>query len=170
MALSHSSPSKQSLRRPRWHLIVYPLLLLTVMLGLIWFFEIQTPVPWHSELERYLDRQQAGGEALTLVSATRADHPEQMHSHSGLQLADQSVYYRIDAVAADEVVGSDGRRPLPYPPTAIQCIQLQDERGGRHVVLIARHADLYNADWLLYEARGDLSHIVQTLAKIGCEL
>lgn len=166
MNVSSSAPRRQPHARSRWRLLLFPLLVAAMVLALVAFYEAQSPTPWRTELDRYLALYNA--ESFTLIAAVSAKHPERMQRMAGFAPLDQSVYYRADASTTGELVGNDARRPLPYPPTAIQCVTLQDRRGERHLLLIARHADLYNADWLIHEATGDAEKTDHTLAAIEC--
>jgi hypothetical protein len=57
--------------------------------------------------------------------------------------------------AARAVTGSApgaGLRPLPYPPRDAWCVELgRSEAAERDWVVVALHADLYNADWVVHE-------------------
>jgi hypothetical protein len=56
--------------------------------------------------------------------------------------------------AAQAVTNPPGEslRPLPYPPRDAWCVELRRSALEEHDwVVVALHADLYNADWVVHE-------------------
>ena len=63
--------------------------------------------------------------------------------------------------------------PLPFPPEDLWCALVKTTNIGEKttwVVYIAKHQDLYNADWVVYESSRELadSLLADDLETIGC--
>jgi hypothetical protein len=61
------------------------------------------------------------------------------------------------------------------PPVAVWCVRLRsaapigNAAAPDRIVFVAKHQDLYNADWITHEPPGDPAQSsVETLTKIGC--
>lgn len=123
-------------------------------------------------LQKYI-RYRLGATATwpEIVFQERANRPWEFISElRGLTFGD-SMFYQVNVA----YTGQNGPRPLPFPPTEIWCIQLRlsgEVGAGQKVdryLFVARHQDLYNADWVTYEPPGDLTQSpTAVFAKIGC--
>jgi len=127
---------------------------------------------WRSAVQAYI-RYQAARHAIMLeiVGAAEAARPWEFQRAMSGRSFGGSAYYRVSVPYS----GGSRDRPLPMPPTAVWCVHLKQtgEPGNAaaadRFVFVARHADLYNADWITHEPPGDLAQPpAEILTQIGC--
>jgi hypothetical protein len=74
---------------------------------------------------------------------------------------------RAAAQAVTRSAPGESLRPLPYPPRDAWCVELrQGEAAERDWVVVALHADLYNADWVVHELAP--AEAQADVAALGC--
>jgi hypothetical protein len=127
------------------------------------------------------DQQRALGQYLRAYGATHsgvsvsqivaARQPVAFSAEMSGPVYGDSPFFRTDVRYTREITGQAGARTLPYPPTELSCVLL-DSAQGRSVVFVARHSDLYNAEWLVHEARNPWPSpaLSAQLAALGCDL
>lgn len=151
----------------RWLLLLGPALLSLLGLIALLVYESRAVPAWQLELNRYQTEQMASDSEFTAGLAVAASWPERYGANMPFRPASESVDYRAEIPAA-EIVGTDGRRPLLYPPTEVICVQVQEEGGAERVLLVVHHQDAFNADWLIYEPIGSAVGIDAALLELGC--
>lgn len=165
-------------RRRLFLLLLPPLTSLLLLIG-IFVYENHNPPAWQVALDDYLaEKTGPQGAAPAVALVLTASHPENFTRDMPFNLYSQSTYYRADSPASAEV-GEDSRRPLPFPPPEVWCFLLADGSKSEasaagfeanRVILVARHQDLFNADWLVYEAAGSNNwDVAAALDQIGCD-
>lgn len=118
---------------------------------------IVQPSGWRAQVDDFLGYRSG----LTYLSASPATRPAEFSAQMSGATYGDSVYYQTDFHRRS--IG--GPRPLPYPPDEVWCVTLAATRGGTTTVFVARHVDLYNADWIIHEPAGNPA---QVMAQIGC--
>ncbi len=59
-----------------------------------------------------------------------------------------------------------GQMPLPYPPNDLWCVKLTStDPAAPHMVVLALHQDMYNADWVMHEVTDPEA----VAATVGCK-
>jgi hypothetical protein len=68
--------------------------------------------------------------------------------------------------------GASGSRAVPFPPSDVWCVLLEAEGGNGRVIYLARHEDMYNAEWIIHESAGSPGDaaLAARLAAVGCDL
>jgi hypothetical protein len=162
-----SPPAKR--QRPLF-LLAVPLILGCVLVSLVLIIISRLalkPSDWRAQTDYYM--RYKGGVAF--VSATQATRPEAFTRDLRGATYGNSATYATDFSYSGQVVG---QKPLLYPPDQVWCVILQPEAGptpaagsssGQRVVFVARHIDMYNADWVTHEPKGDAAAI---MTRIGC--
>lgn len=146
------------------------------------------PPAAQAELDAYLGGRYSGTQPPPLHRAIRATQPWEFDASASSATWSDSPYYRTthnrrrspvaDTLSPEGSPTSEsgrqwaaGERPLPYPPSELWCVSLsREDQTEPSIVYLARHQDLYNADWILHEARGDARQVAEDLARVGCNL
>jgi hypothetical protein len=157
-------------------LLGVPLLLLAILLLAV-VAEVPTrrglPAGVQASLDAYLTYASNLADVRVLRVA-QAARPWKLQKAVGAVFG-YSAFYETDT-GPGGTPGS-GTRPLPYPPQELWCVLLHRKEHStgqtwRPVVLIGRHADIYNADWVVHEETRELSipALVDRLSQLGCDL
>ncbi len=132
---------------------------------------------WRPELDRYMAyRSAVVAGTVEVASASQATRPSAFdRTMSGLTFGDSANYQTNSAYNR---AASRGYKPLPFPPAEVWCVRLTQRRGlaggGEEVtapvVFVAKHSDLYSADWVTHEPPGSTSpgDLGAMMAKLGC--
>jgi hypothetical protein len=132
---------------------------------------------WRAELDRYVRyRNAAMSGTIEVVSDRQATRPMAFdRTMSGLTFGDTAAFQTTYAYTS---LASRGYTALPFPPTDVWCVRLTQRRGleggseetTAPVVFVARHSNLYNADWVTHEPLGDTSaaDLDAMMATLGC--
>ncbi len=157
----------------RWvRLALVSIVLLAVVMGVIVSSNYSDPAA--AALSGYTTyRANHDGKSVVVQQSVRADLPQNFTAtmsgasfSQGYRYATSFTYENTPVIVTSvysEVLksysGSSGH-PLPYPPVEVRCVRLE-EGGESKVVLLARHQDLYLADWVVHEpaADADLSRL-----------
>jgi hypothetical protein len=160
------------------------LLGLSLVIGLILLGALFLPMirgggatGWRAELDRYVAyRSVAVSGTVEVASAGRATRPSAFdRTMSGLTFGDTAAFRTNYAYNS---VDPRGYKALPFPPGDVWCIRLTQRRrldgGGEEmtspVVFVARHSDLYSADWVTHEPPGSASpsDLEAMMTKLDC--
>ena len=141
--------------------------------------------PKQVAISRYLaQRMQVTGQPQRVASEVRAACPQTLDASMSAATFGSGVYYRTTFSCAGaptpapasvqtvqlELDAGDRLRPLPYPPREVWCIWLEPPEGTRRpVVLVARHQDLYNAEWVVHEPLSETDGASALLLALGCD-
>jgi hypothetical protein len=106
---------------------------------------------------------------LEVAAAEEAARPWEFQRAMSGRSFGGSTYYQVSM----PYTGNNGGRPLPMPPVAVWCVRLKagSEASGpaARFVFVAKHQDLYNADWITHEPPSDPAQPpAEILAQIGC--
>lgn len=114
-----------------------------------------------------LDTQRAPLEAEFI---SRAAHPERFTRAMSARSLGDSPFFETDAPFRTSAPRGSGLKPLPYPPEDVWCVRLwrANPDAVPHYVFVAKHNDLYNADWVLHEPTTDLRDARAILDVIQC--
>ena len=125
-----------------------------VVLILVW--QEFNPPEWQRIMENYLSAySDAPQDVLSAGIIYVARDPFRLVPEMPFQPDSSSVYYQTESlptsVRPDSMDGL-GRRPLPFPIMELYCIDLSGSTAAMPAsrYLLARHQDLYNADWIVY--------------------
>jgi hypothetical protein len=166
---------------------------LTIVVAALVVREQNLPAAAQAALDKYIEYRYLPSQAPTIRQVARASLPWNFSSNmSGATFGDSVFFgtthsYRVQPVNppgfptitpdpnAWRIVGGSpsgsGGRPVPFPPTDVWCVLLQDEiPSSATVVYIALHEDLYYADWVLHEPARSSKEITDALSRIGCDL
>lgn len=89
------------------------------------------------------------------------------------QLAPEPAWPLETMTSGSPHTGMQGEQPLPFPPRELWCVRLgRVASGDTRVVFVALHENLYNADWIVHEARPDVTMpaLLADLSAVGCDL
>ena len=102
---------------------------------------------------------------VTVRSFVRAARPQAMRAEMSDLTYSGSLFFRSSyPLAASR---QPGGRSIPYPPQEAWCASMAAvDESGRTVVVVARHSDLYNSDWIVHT----LVDPAAASAAIGCTL
>jgi hypothetical protein len=143
------------------------------------------PQEARAELGQYLAYRYAGPPPL-VVQPRAATRPWRLTASTSGATYGDSHFFRTahddapiaaQARARSTVVGdapflggSEGAQPIPYPPQELWCADVQPPGELPLTILVALHADLYNADWIVHEMPGAWSPEERQagLAELGC--
>jgi hypothetical protein len=131
------------------------------------------PAGARTRLDAYLADAFWPGTAKVQAVA-RARRPWRFEPSMSGQAFGDSVYFQTEE-------DSSALAPLPYPPDRLWCVLLSAEGaasgkpggGDRYgVAFVALHIDLYNADWIVHQGRGNVTdpEFLEGLSAIGCDL
>jgi hypothetical protein len=156
-----------------------PILVPGFLLILFLLYAKQQPPAWQTELEKYIAyKEHASPILITEQSAVRSERPWKFTGDTGYIVYGDTPYYITDNTYQSGRDSRFSRMPLPYPPEELWCVLLKMEPRYApdffkyQLVFVARHQDLYNADWVIHEANRPPSspEIKQTLSRIGCNI
>jgi hypothetical protein len=130
------------------------------------------PGGWRSAVRKYIDYEaKMTGTTLEVAAAEQAARPWEFRREMSIRSFGTSTYYSVDV----PYTGKNGFKPLPLPPVEVWCVQLKGKGGSEslgisdRLVLVAKHQDLYNADWITHMPPGGTSlSSAEILALIGC--
>ena len=89
---------------------------------------------------------QAYGPGVVVETAVFASRPQGLTADLSHKSFGDS-YFQNDNLNLEAGRG----KPLPYPPTQLWCVQVEDGTAGSDHLLLALHEDLYVARWLVHE-------------------
>lgn len=166
----------------RW--LVIALVLLAVISGvviLLWRLGMQRSAGWQEKLDWYVDLlNQDDGRIVSVHETVRARMPERFSAEMSTSTWGDSLYFNTD-------YGSQGPRkpdfrPLSFPPAEVWCAVLIDKYttdpalnvpNTYRAVLIARHGDMYMAEWvvhtLLMDGNLEAAETQRVLSEVGCQ-
>jgi hypothetical protein len=137
-------------------------------------------------LSRYFARRMTtAGQPLRAGRQVRAANPGALDDSLGAATYGSGIYYHttFDYSAAPASAPApvrtvqfmpakgDSLRPLPYPPREVWCVWLVPPDDSRSpVVLLARHQDLYNAEWIVHEPLADAGDTSELVLALGCDV
>jgi hypothetical protein len=123
------------------------------------------------------DPVSAGAERYALLLSSQSDHyitvrrivraadPAAMRSQMSDLTYSDNLFFRSSYPLVASL--QPGGRGIPYPPEEAWCASLAaDDQTDATIVVIARHMDLYNSEWILHT----LVDPAATAAAIGCKL
>ena len=153
----------------RKRLLIYipTLLVIGVMVALLLLTNRQPP-KWKTALDQYLTYLRSTGQpSYQLVSAVSASLPANFTPLMSAESFSDSVIFQTDLNTNDP--SSAGTQPIPYPPDQVWCVLLKDG-GQQHVVYIALHNSLYNADWIVHTSADPWgsSELQNSLDRLSC--
>ncbi len=130
------------------------------------------PLGWRLAMQRYLEwAQGSAGSGLEVAAAEPASRPWEFRRGMSARSFGRSTYYVVDVPYG----AINGPRPLPFPPAEVWCVHLWGRASGSsagvsdQLVFVAKHVDLYNADWIVHEPYSEASQRRdEMLSKIGC--
>lgn len=149
------------------------------VLLLLLLYAKQQPPAWQSELEKYIAYEERGSPLrISEQAVVRAGRPWEFTGGSDYIVYGDTPYYITENTYRPGVTGGFSRMPLPYPPEELWCVLLKLEPihapafSHYQLVFVARHQDLYNADWVIHAAIQPPSspEIEQTLDRLGCDI
>ena len=170
--------------------LLFPLIFTGIFAGIIAYFVWRIP-EWQYPLQEYLEWvEENTGNTIQVCSVVKAQYPKEFRPEmSGIAYAN-SPYYQTEsfisgtnkkAIYQTSLLTTtqhfDGRRPLPFPPGKVWCafIDNGDYQNCSSVqqtntLIIATHADIYNADAVIHELPANLTEISATwiLNSVGC--
>ena len=125
--------------------------------------------PRDTALSRYLVYFNPIAHGVSVSTIVRASHPAKFTPEMSGPVVGNSAYYQTDVKYATND-SNGGARALPYPSNDLSCVLLTGSSGQQWIVFVVLHEDMYNADWLVHEARttwpsDELRGILDT---IGC--
>ena len=142
-----------------------------IFLGL-WIANKLTTPPWKSELNQYIAFKVSPSDPpITIQRTIQASKPWQFGAAMSGETYGDCFYFQVDyCYNVDEAPPSP---PLLFPPDEVWCALFKTYTGDEEtgwVVYIAKHQDLYNADWIVHESSSSLADpkMMADLAKIGC--
>lgn len=160
-------------------LLSIPVLVPGFVLVLLFLYSKKQPPAWRSELDKYVAYTEHGSSLRIFEqAAVRAGRPWEFNGGSGYIVYGDTPYYITENTYQPGVTGGFSRMPLPYPPEELWCVLLKLEPNHApasfhyQLVFVARHQDLYNADWVIHAAIQPPSspEIEQTLSRLGCDI
>jgi hypothetical protein len=169
-----------------------------ICLGL-WIAEKITIPPWQSELNQYIAFQASSSDPpITIQRTIQAGLPWQFRPIMSAGTFSDCVNFQTtycynrdeyipsppllfppgedkdhtDIFSTRDEIFSSG--PLNFPPEEVRCALLTKISNGEQtdwVVYIAKHQDLYNADWIVHESSRSIadSQLRIDLTDIGCD-
>ena len=150
-----------------------PVILLVLVAGAGILFVIASQAqysPQQAALSAYLRYYSTQAHGITVKAIVKAARPDRFTAGMSGPVIGQSPYYRTDVSYAGGSRMDEALRPVPYPPLEMSCVLIGAEQGDT-VVFVAMHQDMYNADWLVHQARaawpGD--ELNAQLATVGCD-
>lgn len=170
--MANARPGSRSVRTAALFAIVLLLLLAAAIGGTATFRARRDRLPAQAQmrLDQYLAYAFPDGQAA-VTAIDRAAHPSQVTHGSLGPTFGGSTHFETDLGVSDTSVGS--RAPLPFPPTDVWCVLLTSVRPpAGQIVLVALHADLYSADWIVHKGPDDASSVQghHLLSTLGCTL
>jgi len=169
-----------------------------IFLGL-WIAEKNTMPPWQSELNQYIAYQSSASDPpITIQRTIPAGLPWQFRADMSAGTFSDCYYFQTNYCYnrdeyipyppllfppgdvkgqtdilnnSDEILSS---ALFNFPPEEVRCALLAKISNGEKtdwVVYIAKHQDLYNADWIVYESSRGIAdpQLKVDLADIGCD-
>ncbi len=126
------------------------------------------PSGWRSAVQAYT-RYEADRGATTwqIAAAEQAIRPWEFLREMSARTFGGSTRYQVDVTYTDR----NGVKPPPMPPVEVWCVHLKAESASsqaaapERLVFVARHQDLYNADWITHEPSPAAAEM---LTRIGC--
>ncbi len=159
--------------------LTIPFLVPGFVLILFLLYAEQQPPAWQTELEKYIAYKERGSPLLiTELVAVRSGRPWRFTGDTNFIVYGDTPYYITDNTYQSGPDRRFSRMPLPYPPEELWCVLLKigpsyaPSFSKYQLVLVARHQDLYNADWVIHEAILPPSspELKQTLSRVGCDI
>jgi hypothetical protein len=143
-----------------------------IFLGL-WIAEKMAIPSWKSEINQYIAFKVSPADPpITLQRAIQASKPWEFKAEMSAGTFSECIYFQTNyCYRPDEILSTP---PLPFPADEVWCALLNTSSSGEGsgwVVFIAKHQDLYNADWIVHEnshSQADPQMMVD-LADIGCD-
>jgi hypothetical protein len=169
-----------------------------IFIGL-WIAEKITIPPWQLELNQYIAYQASPSDPPINIQRTiQASLPWQFRANMSagtfsdcLNFQTNYCYNRDDYIPSPPLLFPPGEikgqtdifnnpdeifssAPLNFPPEEVRCALLTKISNGEKtdwVVYIAKHQDLYNADWIVHESSRGIAdpQLRVDLADIGCD-
>ena len=145
------------------------LVLVAALVVLIIIVATRGSSPRDAALSRYLTYFNPIAQGVRVASFVHATHPTKFTAEMSGPVVGSSSFYRTDVRYSGDANGS-GLRPLPYPSSDVSCALLTGSTNKQWIVFVVLHEDMYNADWLVHEARTSWPNdeLRATLDAIGC--
>lgn len=110
------------------------------------------------------------GTAIEVEFISHALHPERFTR--ALSVASYSDNTTFDTTAGfrQPITRTTSGKPLPFPPDDLWCVRLWRNKPEvvPHYIFVARHNDLYNAEWVLHEPSSDPKEARAILDVVQC--
>jgi hypothetical protein len=160
-------------------LLTIPVLVPGFVLVLLFLYAKQQPPAWQSELGKYIAYAERGSPLrISEQTAVRAARPWEFTGGTGYIVYGDTPYYITENTYQPGVTRGFSRMPLPYPPEELWCVLLEVQPiyapafSYYQLVFVARHQDLYNADWVIHAVIQPPSspEIEQTISRLGCDI
>ena len=154
-------------------LVGLPILAASLIFLGLWIAEKIAIPSWKSELNQYIAFKVSPADPpITIQRAIQASKPWQFKLEMSVSTFGDCIYFQTAiCYRAEEMLAAP---PLTFPPEDIWCALLKTTATGEEsdwVVFIAKHQDLYNADWIVHESSKSIAdpQLKDDLTNIGCE-
>jgi hypothetical protein len=170
-----------------------PLLVAALIFLGLWIANKNTTPSWRVELEQYIAyKVNLSNSPITIQRTVQASQPWKFSADMSSGTFGDCFYFEVNycynvdetppsppiLFPPDEVlfalVKTTTSSPLPFPPDDVWCALVKTSIDGKEtswVVYIAKHQDLYNADWIVHESSKSIAdpQLKDDLTNIGCE-
>jgi len=175
---------------PKLFAISLPILFATGFISAIFVLLVHQTPAWKFALNEYVMMSESRIQKdVSILEVVKAKNPWRFLPEMSYIAFGDSVYYqttRFQSESGSPFLAelnvynsdflSDGRRPIPYPPDDAWCAHLRAQGSADQdlidwQVVIARHSDLYNADFIIHEIprNEDSVETQKILIRIGCD-
>jgi len=109
---------------------------------------------------------------ITIQRTFQASRPWQFSSEMSINNYGDCIYFGAAyCYNLDEAPTSP---QIPFPPDEVWCSLVKTFSGDEEtswIIYIAKHQDLYNADWIVHESSYNLTdpQVIDNLSTIGCD-
>ena len=169
-----------------------------IFLGL-WIVEQLSAPPWQSDLNQYIAYQASSSDSpITTQQTIQARRPWKFSANMSAGTFGDCINYQTNLCYSQDkyspsplllftpegvmdqtdISNNQNERftsaPLIFPPEEVRCVLVTQTSSGEKtdwVIYIAKHQDLYNADWIVHESSKSIAdpQLKNDLASIGCE-
>ena len=150
-----------------------PILAASLIFLSLWIAEKMAIPSWKSELNQYIAFKISPADPpIHLQRGIQARKPWEIKTEMSAGTFSDCIYYQTNyCYRPDEILSSP---PLPIPADEVWCALLNSSSSGEDsgwVVYIAKHQDLYTADWIVYESSRGITdpQLRVDLTDIGCD-